>query len=316
MKPLAISVGDPLGIGPEVTIAALRETLGSDSAIVFGEGETLEQLAREAALPIKEAPSEGAIVIRDIGSLPEALRSRREPVRESGALQYRGLMESARAVLDGEARALITGPTSKAAIELSGTPFSGQTEALAEAAGIARDAVTMLFLGPRLKVALVTTHLSVRDAAAAIDERRVIQTVRHLDEALKRLGIKGTIAVTGVNPHAGEGGLFGDEEQRVIAPALEQIRGEIALEGPLPAEAAFRGAKDQRYAGVVAMIHDQATIASKLLDWGDAVNTTWGLPFIRASVDHGVAFDIAGRGVADASGMVAAIELGRRLAGD
>lgn len=314
MRPLAISVGDPLGIGPEVTIAALEAVLDKESAIVFGEGATLEALAEEAGLRVAESPSAGAIVIRDIGRIPDEMRGRREPLAESGALQYLGLMEAARAVMRGEARALITGPTSKAAIELSGTPFTGQTEALAEAAGIAKDAVTMLFLGPRLKVALVTTHLSVRDAARAIDERRVIQTVRHLKEALERLGERGEIAVTGVNPHAGEGGLFGLEEQQVITPALEKLRGEIALQGPLPAEAAFRGAKDKRYAGVVAMIHDQATIASKLLDWGDAVNTTWGLPFIRASVDHGVAFDIAGRGLADASGMVAAIELGRRLA--
>ena len=313
MRPLAVSVGDPIGIGPEVTIDALNEALGEDSAIVFGEGAVLGALALKAGLRVSESPEAGAIVIRDIGSIRDELRALRAPVRESGALQYRGLMEAASAVMRGEARALITGPTSKAAIELSGTRFTGQTEALAEAAGIARDAVTMLFLGPRLKVALVTTHLSVREAAAAIDERRVVQSVRHLHEALDRLGIKGTIAVTGVNPHAGEGGLFGDEEQRVIAPALDSLRAEIKLEGPLPAEAAFRGAKDGRYAGVAAMIHDQATIASKLLDWGDAVNTTWGLPFIRASVDHGVAFDIAGRGLADASGMVAAIELGRRL---
>lgn len=313
MKPLAISVGDPVGIGPEVTIAALRSSLGDDAALVFGEGKVLRELADSAKISVSHEPRPGAIVIHDVGSVSEAVRKARAPHPESGRIQYRGLMEAAAAVMRGEARVLITGPTSKAAIEMSGTRFTGQTEALAEAAGIARDAVTMLFIGPRLKVALVTTHLSVRDAAEAIDERRVVQAVRHLGEALGRLGLEGSIAVTGVNPHAGEGGLFGHEEQRVIAPALDFIRHEIALEGPLPAEAAFRGAKDGRYVGVVAMIHDQATIASKLLDWGDAVNTTWGLPFIRTSVDHGVAFDIAGRGVADPSGMVAALELGRKL---
>lgn len=313
MKPLAISVGDPVGIGPEVTIAALRSSLGDDAALVFGEGKVLRELADSAKISVSHEPRPGAIVIHDVGSVSEAVRKARAPHPESGRIQYRGLMEAAAAVMRGEARVLITGPTSKAAIEMSGTRFTGQTEALAEAADIARDAVTMLFIGPRLKVALVTTHLSVRDAAEAIDERRVVQTVRHLGEALGRLGLEGSIAVTGVNPHAGEGGLFGHEEQRVIAPALDSIRHEIALEGPLPAEAAFRGAKDGRYVGVVAMIHDQATIASKLLDWGDAVNTTWGLPFIRTSVDHGVAFDIAGRGVADPSGMVAALELGRKL---
>ena len=145
---------------------------------------------------------------------------------------------------------------------------------------------------------------------------RVARATLHLAEALGRLH-EGEIeiAITGVNPHAGEGGLFGREEIDAVRPGVERARPgtKAKLVGPMPAEAAFRAANEGRVHGVVAMLHDQATIASKLLDWGDAVNVTWGLPFVRASVDHGVAYDIAGQGVADAAGMRAAIRLAKKL---
>ncbi len=223
----------------------------------------------------------------------------------------------------GLARALVTGPTSKAAIVQAGHPFIGQTEFLAGLAGLADDAVSMLFLGPRLRVGLVTTHLSIADLPQAITEARVVRTVRHMAEVLTRLyPEKATrlLSVVGLNPHAGEGGLFGREEIEVLEPALARLRGEspfadgqVQLLGPAPAESVFRAAQRGDVDGVVAMFHDQATLASKLLDWGAAVNTTWGLPFLRTSVDHGVAYDAVVADKIEAEGMLAAMQMAVRL---
>jgi 4-hydroxythreonine-4-phosphate dehydrogenase len=229
-------------------------------------------------------------------------------------LQLAALDAATDRVTAGEAPALVTGPTSKEAVARGGTPFTGQTEHLAARAGLERDAVTMLFLGPRLRVGLVTTHLAVRAAVDAITPSRVARTVRHLGEALLCLEVdRPVIGVTGLNPHAGEGGLFGEEEGRAIVPALAAAPEGVRLEGPLGAETAFRWAADGTLDGVVTMLHDQATIASKLLDWGAAVNVTWGLPFVRASVDHGVAYDAAAAEKADAAGMEAALAMASAL---
>lgn len=231
-----------------------------------------------------------------------------------GRAQLAALDHAIDLVRTGRADALVTGPTSKEAIVASGTPFVGQTERCAERAGLSADDVTMLFLGERLRIAVVTRHLALRDVPGALDARSVQRSIEHLDRALVALGIASPrIAVCGLNPHAGEKGLFGDEERVVIAPAMGAARVSGRLEGPAPAEAAFRHAAEGRHDGVVAMYHDQATIPSKLLDFGRAANVTWGLPFVRTSVDHGVGLDIAGQGVADPGGMIAAIDIAIRL---
>jgi 4-hydroxythreonine-4-phosphate dehydrogenase len=318
--PLAISVGDPAGIGPEVTARALAAELGEDSAVVFGEAEVLAPALRGHGVRVSATVEPGAVRIADVGTVSSDARAARAPTVEGGAFQLECLVRAGRFALDGNARALVTGPMSKAAVELAGVKFTGQTEALAELAGLCAADVTMMFLGPRLNVALATTHHSVIEAARVVSAERVERAVRHLAEAVARLGelASPVIAVTGVNPHAGEGGLFGREEIEAVAPGLERARAAVPgarLLGPIPAEAAFRMATDGKVHGVVAMLHDQATIASKLLDWGEAVNVTWGLPFVRTSVDHGVAYDIAGQGLADDSGMRAAIRLARQLGG-
>jgi 4-hydroxythreonine-4-phosphate dehydrogenase len=316
--PLAISVGDPAGIGPEVTVRALAAELGDDSAVVFGEAESLAPAMRRHGVRVSEVVEPGAVQLVDVGTVSTCTRAARAPTVEGGAFQLECLVRAGRFALEGRARALVTGPMSKAAVELTGVKFTGQTEALAELAGLRAADVTMMFLGPKLNVALVTTHHSVVEAARVVSAERVERTVRHMAEAIIRLGRSAApvIVVTGVNPHAGEGGLFGREEIDAVGPGIERARTalpEIRLEGPIPAEAAFRMARDGKVDGVVAMLHDQATIASKLLDWGEAVNVTWGLPFVRTSVDHGVAYDIAGEDHADDSGMRAAIRLARQL---
>ncbi len=296
---------------------------------LFGDAARLEAVAakvgvasRRVALAELSALEVGVLGLVHIGNVDDGTVERRAASVEGGRHQLRALELSAQVVREGAARALVTGPTCKAAIVSAGHPFVGQTEYLARAAGLADDDVTMMFLGPKLRVALVTTHLAVADVPAAITERRVARTVRHLSEALTRLYPKGPrrLTVAGLNPHAGEGGLFGREEIDVIAPALQSLRAEqacssgaITLRGPEPAESVFRAAQRGELEGVVAMFHDQATLASKLLDWGAAVNTTWGLPFVRTSVDHGVAYDAAREDKADADGMLAAMRMALRL---
>jgi 4-hydroxythreonine-4-phosphate dehydrogenase len=243
------------------------------------------------------------------------------PSAEGGRAQIAALERAVADVREGWTRALVTGPTSKKAVSEAGVRFRGQTEHLAGLVGLLADEVTMLFLGPKLRTGLVTTHHAVRDVPGEITVARVVRTAIHLAHALFALEEAGPrIVVAGLNPHAGEGGLFGDEESRVLVPAIAKARevspfveGQASLEGPTGAETAFRLAANTKGMGVVAMMHDQATIAAKLVDWGASVNVTWGLPFIRTSVDHGVAYDAARRGEADAEGMVAAVQMAQRL---
>jgi 4-hydroxythreonine-4-phosphate dehydrogenase len=308
-------LGDPAGIGPQVGVSAIAALRSTDAFVVVGDATRLERAFEDAGVPVvARADKPGDVALLDVARWSDATIDAHAPTPEGGRAQLAALDAAIDLVQRGEARALVTGPVSKAAIVASGVSFVGHTERLAQRAGLDDDAVTMLFLGPRLRVGLVTTHLSVRDAAAAVTEARVRRTIEHVVTSCRALGIaRPRVEVTGVNPHAGEGGLFGDEERHVAA-AIEACRALPAtLLGPMPAEASFRRAAAGACDAVVAMLHDQATIASKLLDWGDAVNVTWGLPYVRTSVDHGVAYDAAAAGHADDDGMRAAIAMATRL---
>ena len=328
--PLAVPVGCPAGVGPSVAATAAVRCASGDRLVLFGDAARLEPLVRRAGGRLRSLDASGSLELEEgevgvahVVETADETVAMHAPSEAGGRAQLAFLDAAIDAALDGRARGVATGPTSKEAIALTGHEFTGQTEHLAARSGRARDSVTMMFLGPRLRVALVTTHLSIREAPLAITAPRVERSVLHLAEALAHLkGEAGPveIQVTGLNPHAGEGGLFGDEEQATIAPALTRLRlappfadGRARLIGPRPAEAVFREAAAGRFDGVVAMVHDQATIASKLLDWGSAVNVTWGLPFVRASVDHGVAYDAAKAGAASDEGMMAALKMAQRL---
>lgn len=334
LAPLAISTGDPAGVGPVVTAAALAQCLGGDRALVYGDAGWMERALRRygfEAFRRMAASDAGTLAPGEVGLVhvadwPIAMVQARAPTINGGIVQREALEAACDAVLGGAARAIVTGPVSKEAVSLSGVSFQGQTEHLARRAGVHVENVTMMFLGPRLKVALVATHWAIKRVPSTVTREHIDRTVRHLTDALSRWNPDDKplrIEVTGLNPHAGEGGLLGTEEETIIGPTLEDLRddppyatGEVELLGPTPAEAAFRYAADGRAHGVVAMFHDQATIPSKLLDWGEAVNVTWGLPFVRTSVDHGVAYDAAASGTASESGMVAAIAAAQRLSGE
>ncbi|MET0287129.1 MAG: 4-hydroxythreonine-4-phosphate dehydrogenase PdxA [Polyangiales bacterium] len=329
-QPIAISVGDPAGVGPRVSVAAAFSARTQARCALFGDAAQLHAEAKahdpSVFVDCDDALSfpDGTIAIVDTGRVAPAAIAAHAPTPESGLAQVHTLERAARCVQAGKARALVTGPTSKAAISSAGVPFIGQTEFLARLDGRRDDDVTMMFLGPTLRVALVTTHLAVADIPGAITTARVQRTIRHLAEALHRLYPErmATLVVSGLNPHAGEQGMFGREDLDVITPAIASlandvaIAGKVALRGPEPAESVFRAAQRGDLDGVVAQFHDQATIASKLLDWGAAVNTTWGLSFLRTSVDHGVAYDAVRSGKVDADGMHAALKLAIRLTGN
>lgn len=294
-RPLLVSTGDPAGVGPIVSVRAAR-SIGVPT-LLFGDAARLSSLDPSAS-------------IVDVGAVADAVVEAHAPSAAGGRAQLAALDAAIDRALRAEGRALVTAPTCKEAIDSSGVPFIGQTEHLARRCGLGDDAVTMMFLGPRLKVALVTTHRAVRDVSDAITQSRIERACAHLLEALGRLGIASPrVVVSGLNPHAGEGGLFGHEERDVIAPAARAA----GVVGPIGAETAFRHAVSGSVDGVVAMFHDQATIASKLVDWTEAVNVTWGLPFVRTSVDHGVAYDAARAGTAEADGMVAAMRMALAL---
>lgn len=312
---LCVTVGCPSGIGPEIAVRALRTPLAPDvQTMLVGDGAAIGEAARALGVRLQALPQ---VTLRTVSELPAAERRPGEPSRAGGLSQLAAIDLAADLCLRGEVDAMVTGPVSKQAITEAGVPFLGHTEHLA--ARTHTDRVTMLFVGPKLRVALVTTHVALVDLPRRITREAVGATVFLTETALRRdfACPCPRLAVTGLNPHAGEGGLLGREELDVIAPALEEARArcpQATIAGPMSAEAAFRLARDGRFDAVVAMYHDQATIASKLLDFGDAVNVTVGLPFIRTSVDHGTAYDIAGKYLADPRGMSAALRLAVSMA--
>lgn len=320
---IAVSMGDPGGIGPECLVKALsdRERRRSARFRVFGAADPLRRAADQAGLPhdwwsvpagSDLSPSSAHdVVLMDSGG--DSFES--APTRRGGQLSFEWVERGIEACRAGGADALVTGPISKTAWKLAGKGrFPGHTELLAERFKAKR--VGMLFESPELRVILATAHVPLMDLRNALTIGRVFDAIDLGHEACRRLGIREPrIAVAGLNPHAGEEGLLGDEETRLIAPAIEHAqRVGIRAEGPFPGDTVFGQARAGRFDLVVAMYHDQGLIPVKLLAWDRAVNVTVGLPTPRTSPDHGTAFDIAGRGVADAGSTGAALDLAIRLA--
>lgn len=296
---IVITMGDPAGVGPEIIAKALPSVEGLAKWIIAGH----EAALREAGLPSK-------VPVLETGG------ERVEPGRLSAAAG-RAALEAVRAAtrlcLKGDAAAMVTAPVSKEAITLTGEAFTGHTEFIAGLCG-ARES-RMLLASERLRVVHVTTHVPLRKACE-LDTERILRTIELGNEACVRLGFaRPRIAVCGLNPHAGEHGLFGEEDTQSIAPAVRMaVERGIVVEGPLPADTVFLKAVRGAYDLVVAMYHDQGHIPAKLLGFEQTVNVSLGLPVIRTSVDHGTAFDIAGKGVADPGSMIEAIRLAVRMA--
>ena len=316
--PIGVTLGDPAGIGPELVVRALHARPVADAPLrVFGDRRALELAARAIGLPL---PSDFTLVeVTQLGQLVPG-----QPTEATGRAQVAYLEAAVKEARTGTLKALCTAPIHKGSCRAAGFAFPGHTEFLAERLGAGR--VTMMLAGPRLRVALVTTHVSLAEVSSRLSVEAVTQTILHAAEALGRdFGIAWPrIAVAGLNPHAGEGGHFGDEEARIITPAIaaarEQLGDEVEVAGPLVPDAVFRqaargiGPDGARYDAVVAMYHDQGLIPLKLIDFDEAVNVTLGLPVVRTSPDHGVAYDLAGRGLARTTSFYAALRLAHHLA--
>jgi 4-hydroxythreonine-4-phosphate dehydrogenase len=299
---LVISSGDPAGIGPEVTLMALAGTDLEERAeiIVTGDPAWLERVADrlEVRTPRRLHPAGDASGV-EVGRVSAT----------AGAVAVACVKAGVDLIERGEADAIVTAPISKEAMREAGYSWPGHTELLADLTGV--EDVRMLLVGGKLRVAHVTTHRSLRSAIEAATRERVRRTIAVADEGGRMLGLdRRRIGVAGLNPHAGENGLFGDEEIKEIRPAVEDARAEgIDAVGPLPADTLFWRAGKGEFDLVVAMYHDQGHIPIKLGGFSDGVNVSLGLPFLRTSVDHGTAFDIAGTGTADWRSMATAIEL-------
>jgi 4-hydroxythreonine-4-phosphate dehydrogenase len=317
-------MGDPAGIGPEVVLKAVaeEEVRAVCRPVIIGDAQLLAHNARTLDLQC------GYEIVRRDEHLPDEIseplifhldniQGHVEPGIESGAAgkAAAGYIEAAvELCAAGSIDAIATAPINKRALYLGGYTFPGHTEFLAYLTG--SDDYAMGFVGANLRVVLVSTHVPLSEAIGLVRRERVEKRIRLADRELRRWGIeRPRIAVAALNPHGAEGGLFGMEEASEIAPAVEACRAAagINVSGPFSADTVFLRASRGEFDAVVACYHDQAMIPVKCLSFGEAVNVTLGLPFVRTSVDHGTAFDIAGKGIAEHSSMVAAIKLAAEL---
>lgn len=317
MKPVAISCGEPAGIGPEVAAAAWRALRDEIPIVWIGDPRHLPDgtpfqpvsAAQDASTVCKHALP---VIARDLGAPARAGMA--NPVHAQGVID--AIAEGVKLVRTGAARALCTAPIHKAAlIDGADFPYPGHTEYLAALAGT--DRVVMMLACDALRVVPTTIHIPLADVPAQLTASLLTDTLLITHAALRRdFGISAPrIAVAGLNPHAGENGKMGGEEIDMISPVLTSLRTQgMNVTGPLPADTMFHAGARARYDVAVCMYHDQALIPIKTLDFASGVNVTLGLPFIRTSPDHGTAFDIAGKGVADATSMIAAIRMAAQMA--
>ena len=330
-QPLIITMGDPTGVGPEIIVKAFLS--GALDALprpllVAGDPGVLTRAARIFGAETTLLPSSGMASHRlRLGERELAVAARSElpaeglaygrPDAACGAAMLAYIEWACAACRDGRASGMVTAPISKAAIHAAGCAFPGHTELLAERCGVAK--VVMMLAGSSLKVCLVTTHLALRDVPAVLTTAEILATLRITAADLRRHFHLASprLAVLALNPHAGEGGMFGDEEGRLIAPAIAAARAEgIDASGPHSADTLFHFAVHGGYDAAVCMYHDQGLIPLKLLHFEDGVNVTLGLPIVRTSVDHGTAYDIAGTGTASAASLVAAVRMAQEMAAD
>ncbi|HUE81662.1 MAG TPA: 4-hydroxythreonine-4-phosphate dehydrogenase PdxA [Pyrinomonadaceae bacterium] len=324
MPRIGITMGDPAGIGPEVVLKAVAEEEIRRICVplIIGDAQLLAHTARTLDLqcgydiirkgePIPEFVAEPAIFHLD------NITGFIEPGIESGAAgrAAAGYIEAAvELCAAGSIDAIATAPINKRALFLGGYSFPGHTEFLAQLTGT--EEYAMAFVAENLRVVLISTHVPLSEAIRLVERDRVVRIINLTHRELRRWGIeRPRLAVAALNPHGAEGGLFGVEEASEIAPAIEACHGidEINVRGPFSADTVFLRASRGEFDAVIACYHDQAMIPVKCLSFGEAVNVTLGLPFIRTSVDHGTAFDIAGKGLAEHSSMVAAIKLAADL---
>lgn len=317
-RPIGITMGDPAGIGPEIIAKLFAEGLhapASASAIVIGDAGILRRAVALLGLPLEVVPiatpeeatgAAGRIEVLAVGALPADLPFGRIDAR-AGAAAYAYISRAIDEVQGGRIAAIVTAPINKAAMNAAGIDYPGHTEILAERAGTADYA--MMLANDELRVLLVSIHVSLAEAVRAVTPENELRAIRLADLAGRQFGIaRPRVAVAGLNPHAGEGGMFGSEDAAIIVPAVARAQAEgIDATGPLSGDTVFMRARRGEFDVVVAQYHDQGLIPVKYLGLDHGVNITVGLPFVRTSVDHGTAFEIAGTGQASAESLRAAL---------
>jgi len=334
MLRIGITLGDVTGIGPEVTLKALAATPDDDGThfVLIGDRKIIghwndriklgfqfdDYSSPAGGASVPTSRSQACISILDTASndLPDILLP---GAPEAARAAHRWLGDAADLCLRKELDAVVTAPVNKEAINRAGIPFVGQTEFFTERAGVNRT--VMMLLGPDerdrwLRVALATVHIALREVPEKLTPDKVLLAIERAAEACTLLGLpRSRVAVCGLNPHAGEGGQFGDEESRIIDPAIQQARADgLDVVGALSGDTVFHHAVQGEYDAVVAMYHDQGLAPLKTVAFDTGINWTLGLPFIRTSPDHGTAYNIAGKGIANPSSMISAIRLAKKLA--
>ncbi|MGH7204699.1 MAG: 4-hydroxythreonine-4-phosphate dehydrogenase PdxA [Nitrospiraceae bacterium] len=323
---LGLTMGDPAGIGPEVIAKVLagREVSRLCRPLVIGSLPVMGRTVRSLGLPLRVVPVEGhdrplgrrgELPVLDPLEHPIGRFRMRVAAERTGEASVAFIMKAVKLAELGCIHGIVTGPINKEAINLAGYQYPGHTELLADLTH--SKEVGMMILGGPLKIMFVTTHVAIRNLPDTLTLELVGKAIRLADRALRDYFgvVRPRIGVAALNPHAGEAGLFGDDERKTILPATRRARATgIQASDPLPADTLFGKAVRGEYDGVVAMYHDQGLIPLKLVAFGKSVNLTVGLPIIRTSVDHGTAFDIAGKGVADPGSLIEAIKLASRLA--
>ena len=326
MAPLAISLGDPGGVGPELICEAWarRDSERLPPFLVCGGAGLLREAARARgpAVPIKSIASPADAAAAFGQSLPvlgdrDGAYKPGEPDEQGARLALLSLQQATGLALSGAAGAVVTGPIAKAELAKVGFAFPGQTEFVADACGVAADDAVMMLAGPSLRTVPLTVHVALAEVPRLISAELIVRRCRIVAAALRGdFGIESPrLAVCGLNPHAGEHGRMGDEEQRIIAPAIAILRSAgIDATGPHPADSLFAPRARATYDVAIAMYHDQALVPLKALDFDHGVNVTLGLPVVRTSPDHGTAFAIAGKRTADADATIAAIRMAGEIA--
>ena len=317
---IGVTAGDSCGIGPEILLRSLSRGEVRHAVVAYGDMDVLDYyntilgcqvpLARVAE-PLQYV--DGSLNVIDAGLLRREQLTVGKVNRESGKAAREYVLSAARDALAGRIDAMVTLPISKEATQLSDPGFMGHTELIGELCGV-KD-VTIMLASDQLIVTHVSTHVSLSDAIGLAKKERICTIIRLTCEALRKLKAEPRIAVAGLNPHAGENGLFGDQESREIRPAIEWARSQgMPVEGPFPPDTVFYLAvRRKQFDAVVCMYHDQGHIPLKLLDFEGGVNVALGLPIVRTSVDHGTAFDIAGQGIASTQSFIRALDCAARL---
>ena len=311
MKKIALSPGDPAGIGPEICLKSLQEINNPKDFELIGDIDFYRKLSKDLNLNLsfeETLHTKNSILVKNIKLDSEVVSGTPNVANSKYTLDV--LLTGSLGAINKEYAALVTGPINKKIINDYGFEFSGHTEFLADISKTKN--VVMLLANSKVKVALLTTHIPLNKVSESISTKKIIETIKILNENLKRLWkIKNPkICVLGLNPHAGEGGFMGSEEIEIIEPAINALLSEkICVEGPISADTAFIKEKTSKYDAYLAMFHDQGLPVLKSMGFGDSVNITLGLPFTRISVDHGTAYELAGKNKADPSSFKRSMEL-------